>query len=192
MPESNVSCSMGDDSAQGSAVLMVAVLSVLSPKPPTADSTQVSLVHSALPFPAPRVNGSKRNFLCWPFNRLSASPAISPWPIEPLLLFTTGCYLGSFWLWCYRLGSPAWGLDPTLLRGKHLATEISLQHFSCRPWEPRQLSHASSALPTNHIVLKCFLLSVHGYKASLQLVFSWLFKMISLQFSSNSRLVLGG
>ena len=34
--------------------------------------------------------------------------------------------------------------------------------------------------------------SVLGYKASLQLAFSWLFRMISLQFSCNSRLALGG
>ena len=34
-------------------------------------------------------------------------------------------------------------------------------------------SHVSSALATSPIVVKWFLLSVHGYKASLQLVFSW-------------------
>ena len=61
-------------------------------------------------------------------------------------------------------------------------TEISLQHFSC--CQPSQPSCVSSSLPTGHVVVKWFLLSVLGYKSSLQLVFSWLFWMISLQFSS--------
>ena len=96
------------------------------------------------------------------------------------------------WLWCYRLGSPAWGLDSTLLRVIPLTTEISLWNLSYHPWEPSQPSHTSSALPTSHVVVKWFLLFFLGYEASLQLVFSCLFKVISLQFSCNSRLVLGG
>ena len=51
------------------------------------------------------------------------------------------------------------GLDPTLLRGNPPAAEISLQNFSCLPWEPSQLSSESSALPTSLIVVKWFLLS---------------------------------
>ena len=35
-------------------------------------------------------------FLCWTFNRLSESPAVSFWQTETLQFFTAGCYLGSF------------------------------------------------------------------------------------------------
>ena len=94
-----------------------------------------------------------------------------------------------FWLCCCRLGSLAWGLDPTLLRQNPSAAEISLRHFSCCLWEPSQPSRASSALPTSLVVVKWFLLSLRGYQASFQLVSSWLFRMISPQFSCNSRLV---
>ena len=97
-----------------------------------------------------------------------------------------------FQLWCCRLGSPAWGLDPTLLRGNPMATEISLRIFSCHQWDLSQPSRASFALPTSLVVVKWFLLSVCGYKASLHLVFSWLSQMISLQSCCNSRWVLGG
>ena len=97
----------------------------------------------------------------------------------------------SFWLWCCKLRSPACSLEPTLLRGNSLAAEISLQNFSCHPCEPSQPSCAFSTFPTSHIVVKWFLMSIHGYKGSLQLVFSWLFWMTYIQFSCNSRLVLG-
>ena len=80
---------------------------------------------------------------------------------------------------------------PHTFQRKPLATEISPCHFSCSLWELSQLSRVF-VLPTSHIVVKCFLLSVSGYKASIQVVFSWLFQMISLQFSCNSRFVLGG
>ena len=90
------------------------------------------------------------------------------------------------------VGYPAWGLDPTLLRGNPLFTEISLWNFSCHLWEPSQASYISSSLPTTVIVVKWCFLSLLGYKVSLQLVFSRLFRMISLHFSCNSRLVLGG
>ena len=95
-------------------------------------------------------------------------------------------------MWCFRMGSPTWGLEPPLLRGKPPAAEISLQSFSCHPWEPSQPSRVSSVLPTSLVVVKWFLLSALGYKDSLQLVFSWLFRMISLQFSCNSSLVPRG
>ena len=86
-----------------------------------------------------------------------------------------------FSLWCCRLGSPAWGVDPTLLRPNHLSNEISLQHFSCHLWESSQLFCISSTLHTIHsVVLKWFLLSVCVYKVFLQLLFSWFFQMISL------------
>ena len=155
--------------------------SFLPPEAPTPDSPQISIVRCALPLLEPRVSGYKRNFVCWTFKRLSASPAISPWKTETLLLFTAGCYLGSFpWLWCCRLGSPTWGLDPTLLRGNPLATEISLWNFNCHPWEPSQPSCTSSSVCISLVVAMWLLLSVCDYKASLQLVFSWLFRMIFL------------
>ena len=111
---------------------------------------------------------------------------------EILLLSQLDVIWVAFQLWCCRLRSQAWGLDPTLLMGKSLAAHISLWNFSCRPWEPSQPSCAFSPLPTILIVVTLFLLFILGYKASLQLVFSWLFRMISLQFSWNSQLVLGG
>ena len=83
----------------------MAVLSVLSPELPTPNSPQTSLVHSALPLLEPRVNGCKRNFVHWPFKRLSASSAVSPWQIETLLLFTALCYFGSF----PSSGAVGWG-----------------------------------------------------------------------------------
>ena len=39
--------------------ILVAVPSVLSPEPPVTDFHQVSLVHSAIPLPEPRVSGYK-------------------------------------------------------------------------------------------------------------------------------------
>ena len=77
------------------------------------------------------------------------------------------------------MGSPAWGLDFTLLRGNPKATEISLQKFRDCIWENSHPSCKSYSLPTS-LVVKWFLLSVLGYKASLQLVFSWLFWIITL------------
>ena len=63
-----------------------------------------------------------KGFCVGPVRWLSASLAVSSWWTETLLLFTVRCYLGSFpssgVLWC--------SLDPTLLRGNPLATEISL------------------------------------------------------------------
>ena len=103
--------------------------------------------------------------------------------------------LDVFWvlfrLWCYRLGHPSWGLYPTFLRGILLDSEIFLRHFSGCPLEPSQLSCISSTLCTSHVWWS-FLLSVHGYKASLPQLFSCLFCMISLQFSCHSWLVLVG
>ena len=97
-----------------------------------------------------------------------------------------------FRLWCWMLGSSAWGLDRTLLSEIPLAAEIFLHHFSCHPWEPSQPSHMSSALCTSHFVVKLFLLCVRGYKASLPLLCGCIFWVISLQFIYNSRFVLGG
>ena len=59
-------------------------------------------------------------------------------------------------------------------------------NFSCCLCQPSQPSSASSELPTSHIVLKWLLLPVLGYKTS------WLFRIISPQFTCNSRFVLRG
>ena len=97
---------------------MVADCSVLSPEPPVPDSPHTSLVLSGLPLLEPRVSGCKRNFVQWPLKRLSASPVISLWWTEILLLLTVIMLFGFLsWFWCCRLESPAWGLDPTLLMG---------------------------------------------------------------------------
>ena len=84
-----------------------------------SDSPQVSLVHSALPLPEPRVSGCKQNFVCWPFKRLSVSSAISSWQIELLLLFS--CMLFGFLSSSHAVGrTPVLCLDPTLLSGNPL------------------------------------------------------------------------
>ena len=127
-----------------------------------------------------------------PFKSLSVSTAFSPWPTELLLLFTTGCYLGSFLALVLQAGQPSfWFQTPYFSGGT--------------PWILKYPPSTSAAACRSQLVLsyllctlyqsccaECFLLSIHGYKASLQLVFSWLFKMISLLLSCNSRLVLGG
>ena len=126
-----------------------------------------------------------------PFKKLSVPPAICLWQRETLPLFTAGCFLGSCLALVVLAGKPSLGFRFHPFQGHSLAAEISLWHFCCCLWEPGQPFCASSSLPTSLIVVKWFLLSVHGYKASLQLVFFWLFQMTSLQFSCNSRLVLG-
>ena len=55
--------------------------------------------------------------------------------------------------WCCRLGTPVWGLYPTLLRGNAPATELSLQYFSYCPCDPSHPSHAFSAFSTIHAVM---------------------------------------
>ena len=121
------------------------------------------------------------------------SPAICPWQVENLLFCTAGCFLCSFLALVLQTGELSFGFRHRSPQGEPQPLKYpSLWHFSCRPWESRHSSWLSSALPTGHIVVKCFLLSVYGYKTSFQLVFSWLFKMISLQFNCNSRLVLRG
>ena len=142
------SCSMGDDSAQGSS--QQAAPAVLSLKLPSPDSPQAPLVHSALPLPEPRVSGCKLNFVGWPFKRLPASLTITPWQTETLLLFTIGCDLGSFPALVLQAGEPSLGFRPhTSCGGTPPATETSLQHFSCSPWGPSQPAHIPSALPAS-------------------------------------------
>ena len=103
------------------------------------------------------------------------SSTVSPWQIETLLLFIAGWYMGLFPICCYRLGRPTWGLDLTHFKGNPSATEISIPlELQLLPWEPSQPFCASSELPTSLIVVN----DVLGYKPSLQLVFSWLYRMI--------------
>ena len=94
-----------------------------------------------------------------------------------------------FWPLCYKPGNSACALDPTSLRRNPTTTAVSLQTFNYCPWEPSQPSHITT-LPTSHIVVKWFLLSVCDYKASLLLVFSWFFRILSVQFNCNCRLIL--
>ena len=64
---------------------------------------------------------------------------ISPWMTETSLLFTTRCYRGaSYLVWCCGLGNPAWGLDPTFLKGNTPTTEIFLRNLSLCLWERSQ------------------------------------------------------
>ena len=97
---------------------LAAVPSVLFPEPPTRDSPQASLFHSALLLLESSVSECKQHFVSWPFKSLSASSVFSPWQTETLLLFTAGCFLGFFWPLLLEVGTPAWGLGSMLLRGK--------------------------------------------------------------------------
>ena len=131
---------MGDDSA----LEFWWLLSILSPKLPFLVSAQESLAHSAPPLPELWISGCKWKFLRWPFKWLFASPTASPWQTETPLFFTARCYLGSVWLWCCRLWSSLWDLDPALLRRTPPAAERPLRNSSCCPWEPSQPSRASA------------------------------------------------
>ena len=166
---------------------------VLSLEPMTTKFPQASLVPSDLPLPWPRVSGYKHNFVqSFSFRgSLCLQPAL-PGRQEPCWFSQLEVIWVPFSFWCCSLGIPAWVIGPTLLRGNPLATEISIKNFSRLLWEPSQPPRASSAFPTSLVVVKWFLLSLRGYQASFQLVFSWLFRMISPQFSCNSRLALGG
>ena len=110
--------------------VLAPVPSVLSPKLPTPDSPQVSLVHSAFPLLQPRVSGYKQNFVHWPFKWLSESPDIFPWPAEPLLLVTARCYMGSFLVLVLKSGECSLGFRPHTSQGNPLSAEISLWNFS--------------------------------------------------------------
>ena len=171
--------------------ILACVPLVLSPEPPTLDSSQVSLVNSALPLPGPRVSGCMGNFVCLPSKGLSASPAVSDGQ-KPCCLSQLDVIWVPFQLWCCRLERKAWGLDPTFLKGNppvhwHILAELQLLPMGAQP----ALSHLLCP-PYQSRCGEVVFLSVHCCKASLQLVFSWLFRIISLQFSCNFRVVLGG
>ena len=87
------------------------------PEIPTPYSPQVSLVHSALPLPESSVSGSKWNFVHWPFKKLSLQLPL-PGRQKPCCFSQLGVTWVPFCLWCCRLGSTAWHLDTTLLRGR--------------------------------------------------------------------------
>ena len=168
--------------------VLVAISSFFSPEPPAPDSPHVSM----LLLLQPRVSGCKRNFCVSPLRGSLHLQSSLPGGQKPL---------------CFSQLDVMWVLSPALVLS---ARELSLgfrtptsqvETLSCwsiplelwhHQWEPHQPSHASSTLPTSLVVLKWFFLSVLGYKTSFQLVFSWLFRMISLQFSCNSSWVLGG
>ena len=124
----------------------------------TPDSPQVSISHSLFPFPSLRVSDYKWNFVLWPLRRFSASLAISPWQTR-----NPAAQLDVIWVpfpvWCCRLGSPTWRLDPLFLEVTPQLLKYP-SNMSAATHEPSQPSHISSTLPTSHIVVKWFLLSV--------------------------------
>ena len=146
----------------------MAIPSVLSPETSTPDSPQASIVHPALPLP--RVSGSNEILCIGPSRGFLHLQQSLPRRQKSWYFSQLDVIWVLFWHWCFRLGSPAWGLDPTFLRGNLLATKISLWNFSCHPWDPSQSYCAFSTLPACYVVVKRLLLSVCGYKASLQLV----------------------
>ena len=90
----------------------------------------------------PTVSSYKWNYVCWAFKRLSVTPAIS------LPGWQKPCHFHSWMLsgllsqlWCYRLGSQAWGLEPTFLRESPLTTEF-----------PSSTSTATHGSPANPLV----------------------------------------
>ena len=125
------------------------------PRTPHLDSPHISLVHSTLPQPEPRVNGCKQNFVCWPFKRLSVSPAVSTRQTDTLLLFTSRYYLGPF----PGFVDLSWGAQ----------LEAQTLHFSERtPWQLKFPSGTSAATcgnpaspltPLLHLSLVIMLLS---------------------------------
>ena len=160
--------------------ILAADSSALSPEPPTSDSPHMALVYSALPLPEPReVSGSKWNFVHWPFKRLSVSLAISPWWSETPLLFTARWYLGS------TPGSGALGGESSLRFSPHTSQgeppchwNIPLELQTLPVWAQPALSHLHTSYQS-----RCgkVISSVSPwFKASLQLVFSWLFRMTFL------------
>ena len=169
--------------------ILVAVVLILFPEPPAPKSPQASLVHCAFPLLEPRVSGYNQNCVCWVFRGSLRLQSFLTGRQKRCCFSQLDVIWVPFQLWFCRLGYPSWGLDPTLIRGKHPGHWNIPQNFSCCSWELRQPSHTSSTLPTYLVVVKWFLLSVPGFKASLQLL---LFRMISVQFICNSRLVLGG
>ena len=125
-----------------------------------------------LPFEQPRVSGWKWNFVVWPFKRFSEPPAVTPRQTDSLLLFTSGCYLGSFHALVLKAREPNLGFWSHPSQGNPPPrTEMSLWNFSFCPWEPSQL-FLTSVLPTSLVVVKWFLFFVLGFDASLQLVLS--------------------
>ena len=118
--------------------ILVSLPSVLSPEPATPESLQVSLVNSSLCLPEPRVNGCKQNFLCWPYNSLSASPAISPWQTETLLLFTGGYFLRSFPVVVLQARQPNLGFRPHISQWEpthpfNISPELQLPPVGAQP-----------------------------------------------------------
>ena len=116
----------------------MAILSALFLDPQATESHyQLSLVCHDLPLPEHRVSGCKWNFVHWPFKEALCVSGISPqWPEMPLL-FTVGCYLGSFPNssagFLSQVGELSWGFRPHTSQWNPMAVEISFQNFSGLP-----------------------------------------------------------
>ena len=96
--------------------ILAAVPSVPSPEPPAPDSPQVSVVHS-LPLQSPGYVAANKIVCIAPLrDSLHLQPSL-PSRQKPCCYSQLDVIWGPFQLWCSRLGSPAWGLVLTLLRG---------------------------------------------------------------------------
>ena len=170
---------MGNDSTQESWQLLLQ----LCPRAPDPDSPYVSVVHSSLPLLEPSIRGCKQNvFVLALLEALCICSHLSL--ADRNTTDSHSWMLSGFlsWLRCYSLWSPTWGLDSILLRGN----PWQLKYPSGDQLPPVGAQPALfSALPTSDVVVNWLLLSALYYNASLQLVFSWLLRMISLQFSCN-------
>ena len=139
--------------------------------------------------PEPQVRDRKWKVVCWPFKWLSVSLVVYLWQRATLPLFTTGCYLCTFWALVFYAGDRSLGFGPHSSQGDptcHLIIPPGLL-----PVASSQPSWVSTALLTRQIVPK-LVLSVRGYKAILSLLFIFLCWVTSPQFNCNSRFVLGG
>ena len=123
--------------------------SVVSPEPPTPDSSQASLSHSALPLTLCTVYVAENEILC--VGSLRGSLGLQPFLSgrqNPCCFSQLDVIWVPFWLWCYRLGSPAWDLDLIPLRGTPcpscwiISLELKLPPVGaqlallCLPWIP--------------------------------------------------------
>ena len=99
--------------------ILVAAPSVFFQEPPIPDSPQAALVQSALLLPVPRIWGCKWNFMFQPFKQPSPPGRQTPCCFSQLDVIWI-----PFQLSFCMLGSLAWGLDPTLLRGISLGSDI--------------------------------------------------------------------
>ena len=105
------------------------------------------------------------------------------------LFFIARCYGKSSSLYlCFKMGSPQWGLDPSLFKGISSA-DVSLSILNHHTIGVGPTHSASSPfLPLS----TWFLLYILTHKNSVQIVFRYFSKMVILKFSCNFDVVMGG